>query len=99
MHSLYLPLQEVHADCLLVVFGEGAFAIALDHTGLAHGSVPNDHHLWTRPRVRSHSILSYININKAQTSFEQFEIFLGLKTSRHADIVSPVSEPGYFVAS
>lgn len=43
--QLYLALEEVHADGLLVVLGEGAFAVALDHAGLADRAVPHDHHL------------------------------------------------------
>ena len=40
-----LSFQEVHADGLLVVLGEDPLAVALDHAGLAHRSVPHHHHL------------------------------------------------------
>lgn len=87
MHSLYLPLQEVHSNCLLVVFGEGAFAVALDHTGLAHGSVPNDHHLRTRSAVRSHSsVPSYSNTNKANILFPQRLYLLAYKDPQATDV-------------
>ncbi|KAJ8879821.1 hypothetical protein PR048_020429, partial [Dryococelus australis] len=45
MYSLDLPLEEVNADSFLVVLGEGAFAVSLDHAGLAHSAVTHDHHL------------------------------------------------------
>ncbi len=38
-------LQEVHTYGLLVVPGEDALAVALDHTGLAHCAVAHYHHL------------------------------------------------------
>ena len=38
-------LEEVDADGLLVVLGEDALAVALDHARLAHRPVPHDHHL------------------------------------------------------
>ena len=44
-HSLNLPLEEVDADGLLVVLGEDALAVALDHGGLANGAVSHHHHL------------------------------------------------------
>ena len=40
-----LLLQEVHPDGLLVALGEGASAVSLDHAGLAHGAVTNNHDL------------------------------------------------------
>ena len=46
--ALFLPevfLEEVDADGLLVVLGEDALAVALDHARLAHRTVPHDHHL------------------------------------------------------
>ena len=52
--SLLLPevfLEEVDADGLLVVLGEDALAVALDHARLAHRPVPHDHHL----RRQSHT--------------------------------------------
>ena len=44
-------LEEVDADGLLVVLGEDALAVALDHARLAHRPVPHDHHL----RRQSHT--------------------------------------------
>lgn len=41
----YLPFQEVHSNGLLVVLGEDAFAVTLDHTGFADGSVADHDHL------------------------------------------------------
>ena len=38
-------LEEVDADGLLVVLGEDALAVALDHARLAHRTVPHDHNL------------------------------------------------------
>ena len=38
-------LQKVDADGLLVVVGEDAAAVALDHARLPHRAVPHDHHL------------------------------------------------------
>ena len=52
--SLFLPevlLEEVDADGLLVVVGEDAAAVSLDHARLAHRPVPHDHHL----RRQSHT--------------------------------------------
>lgn len=46
--SLDLSLQEVDADGLLVVFGERALAVSLDHAGLADRAVAHDHHLQQR---------------------------------------------------
>ena len=40
-----LALQEVYSDGLLVVLGEDALAVALDHAGLPHGPVAHHHHL------------------------------------------------------
>ena len=44
-------LEEVDADGLLVVVGEDAAAVSLDHARLAHRPVPHDHHL----RRQSHT--------------------------------------------
>ena len=55
--SLFLPemlLEEVDADGLLVVVGEDAAAVSLDHARLAHSPVPHDHHL----RRQSHTFAS-----------------------------------------
>ena len=41
-------LEEVDADGLLVVVGEDAAAVSLDHARLAHRPVPHDHHLKKR---------------------------------------------------
>ena len=45
VHSLYLSLQEIDANCLLVLAGEHALAVALDHAALSHSPIPHDHHL------------------------------------------------------
>ena len=44
-NSRDMLLQKVDADGLLVVPGEDALAVALDHAGLADGAVADDHHL------------------------------------------------------
>ena len=44
-------LEEVDADGLLVVLGEDALAVALDHARLAHRPVPHDHHLKGRNEI------------------------------------------------
>ena len=52
--SLLLPevlLEEVDADGLLVVVGEDAAAVTLDHARLAHRPVPHDHHLKGRNEI------------------------------------------------
>lgn len=40
----YLPFQEVHSNCLFVVFSENALAVTLDHTGLADSSIADHDH-------------------------------------------------------
>ena len=45
VHSLYLPLQEIDANRLLVPAGEHALTVALNHAALSHRPVPHDHHL------------------------------------------------------
>lgn len=42
---LDLSLKEIDANGFFVVLGEDAFAVALNHAGLAHGAVPNYYHL------------------------------------------------------
>ena len=42
---LKLSLQEVHAYCFLIVLGEDALAVALDHGRLSHISVADDDRL------------------------------------------------------
>jgi len=39
------PFEKIDADGLFVVPGEDAFAEALDHAGLANGTVAHNHHL------------------------------------------------------
>lgn len=47
MHGSILDdsFEEIDADSLFVVSGEDAFAEALDHAGLANGTVAHNHHL------------------------------------------------------
>jgi hypothetical protein len=47
-HLLEPLLEEVHPDGLLVLVGEDAAAILLDHGGLAHSAVTHDHYLKER---------------------------------------------------
>ena len=44
-HSLEHAFQEVDADSFLVLPGERAPTVALDHARLADGAISDDHHL------------------------------------------------------
>lgn len=58
IYVLDLSLQEVDADGLLVVPGEGALAVALDHAGLADAAVAHDHHLGAPREDRQKGLLT-----------------------------------------
>lgn len=45
MHLHYLSFQEVDTNGLLIVLGEDALAVSLDHTRFAYSAVAHDHHL------------------------------------------------------
>ena len=50
MYSLDHPFQEVDADGFLVLLGEGASAVALDHARFAHGAVADNDNLTVQER-------------------------------------------------
>ena len=45
LYSLDHPFQKIDSDGFLVLLGEGAPTVALDHAGFAHSSIADDHHL------------------------------------------------------
>ena len=45
IYSLYLALEEVNPNGLLVVLGKDALTVALDHTALTDGAIADDNDL------------------------------------------------------